>query len=475
MQTEIEKAAKKAPPIPQTFKKTQVKGNEIKRAMQLFQNDLATFKEVETLLIKNDYRTQDGVNFISPAAVLGSDAKIDKVNKCFVVSRTVFPFDQSVNYSFYQVFLKLAFNGNYQACNKWLIDRYADKLESSSVDLVKLVTQSEINISEDLEPAPVILTINEVPILTNSNFIILTGKAKSRKTFFSMLLIASLISGRKVFNINSSLPEDKKTVLFIDTEQSNYHVQLYCKRVLKLAGSEGFIFDSFRAFALRQHATSQRFEIVRYLVENTPNLGCIVLDGLRDLVTDINSQDQAVAIVDFLMSWTMTKGIGLVTILHQNKSDNNVRGSVGTEAINKSETTISVTKDIKDKSISVVSAEYSRNMDFEDFAFHITSEGLPELCEMPTTGQKKKVVDSTQIEDQKHIEVLRQIFKGSKPLGYSDLWRSIKYQFSILGNTFGDNKAKDYLSHYEARGFLSVTDGGFKGRKSFKLKDELLV
>ena len=62
-----------------------------------------------------------------------------------------------------------------------------------------------------------------------------------------------------------------------------------------------------------------------------------------------------------LLKWTEEKNIHVVTVLHQNKNDGNARGHLGSELVNKAETVLSVTKDSKEKDISIVEAEYCRN------------------------------------------------------------------------------------------------------------------
>ncbi len=46
-----------------------------------------------------------------------------------------------------------------------------------------------------------------------------------------------------------------------------------------------------------------------------------MIDGIRDLLTDINSPDQATEITDFLMKWAERFNIHIIVILHQNKTD----------------------------------------------------------------------------------------------------------------------------------------------------------
>ena len=69
-------------------------------------------------------------------------------------------------------------------------------------------------------------------------------------------------------------------------------------------------------------------------------LGFVVIDGIRDLVYDINSPSEATCVISKLMQWTDEYQIHLHTILHQNKSDENARGHIGTEINNKAETVI---------------------------------------------------------------------------------------------------------------------------------------
>ena len=61
----------------------------------------------------------------------------------------------------------------------------------------------------------------------------------------------------------------------------------------------------------------------------------MVIDGIRDLVYDINSPSEATCVISKLMQWTDEYQIHLHTILHQNKSDENARGHIGTEINNK--------------------------------------------------------------------------------------------------------------------------------------------
>src|SRR3712207_8968899 len=56
---------------------------------------------------------------------------------------------------------------------------------------------------------------------------------------------------------------------------------------------------------------NERREIIRYAIYNTPNVGLVVIDGIRDLMLDINNSTEATKLVGDLMQWTDRKSTRL--------------------------------------------------------------------------------------------------------------------------------------------------------------------
>ena len=81
---------------------------------------------------------------------------------------------------------------------------------------------------------PEILQVNGSTIGTLGNFSASTGKAKSKKTFNVSAIVAAALSNSEVLRYTAAFPEDKRKVLYIDTEQSKYHCQKVLKRILQL-------------------------------------------------------------------------------------------------------------------------------------------------------------------------------------------------------------------------------------------------
>ena len=76
-------------------------------------------------------------------------------------------------------------------------------------------------------------------------------------------------------------------------------------------------------------------KFIRYAIYNTPNVGLVVIDGIRDLMLDINNSTEATKLVGDLMQWTSEQNIHIQTVLTSTKGDDNARGHIGTELNNK--------------------------------------------------------------------------------------------------------------------------------------------
>ena len=261
-----------------------------------------------------------------------------------------------------------------------LMDYMKEIKEISAEQAIILWQASRLSLSKIYEKAPEILKVQGSVIGTLGNFSASIGKAKSKKTFNVSAIVAAALKNGTVLRYVAELPEEKRKILYVDTEQSHYHCLKVMKRILRLAGLPDDRDNEHLEFlALRKYTPEQRIRIVEQAIYNTPDIGLVIIDGIRDMVYDINSPGESTRIISKLMQWTDDRQIHIHTILHQNKGDENARGHIGTELNNKAETVLLVEKDKSNGDISNVSAMHIRAMDFEPFAFRINNNALPEL------------------------------------------------------------------------------------------------
>lgn len=237
-----------------------------------------------------------------------------------------------------------------------------------------------IKATDKYKTPPEVIQVSNSTISTLGNFSASTGKGKSKKTFNVCAIVAAALTGRKILNYEANFPDNKNKVLYFDTEQSSFHCHKVLERINKLAGFPSDQDCELIEFVmLREYSPLDRRQIIEFALAERSDVGLVVIDGLRDLLFDINNSTEAAEVIGLLMRWTSEYNLHIHTVLHLNKADDNVRGHIGTELNHKAETILQVTKNEHDGNISEVQATLIRDKDFIPFAFRINEEGLPGL------------------------------------------------------------------------------------------------
>ena len=337
------------------------------------------------------------------------------------------------------------------------------KLESCRIDILEIIPPPEIawEIKDD--------DSGEFNILgTHGNFSLVKGKAKSKKSFFINMAIAAAVGKGLLQNkLRSLLKDNFNKVLYFDTEQSKYHVQKAVKRICTQIGVG--IPSNLNTYGLRKSSPSERLKLIEYAIENTPSLGFVVIDGIRDLITSINDEAEASNIASKLLKWTEEYNIHIVVVLHENPGSDKARGHIGTELMNKAETVIALQVDKYDESVSSVSAGFCRNKAFKPFAFTITDEGLTKIIEdYVIPSNSKKAFDVLMLNPIDKFQVLEKVFENGEGFQHSELVNQIKV---VLDNKYqgskgkGITKIKELITTSKNDGWL-IQDGN---RQPYKL------
>ena len=163
------------------------------------------------------------------------------------------------------------------------------------------------------------------------------------------------------------------------------------ERILRLAGlPTDKDVDDFVFIVLREQTPDKRKQIIGYMLENMPDVGLLIIDGIRDLMYDINSPSESTDLINLLMRWSSGYNLHIHTVLHLNKGDDNTRGHIGTELNNKAETVLQITKSTQDGNISEVKAMHIRDREFDPFAFRINDRSHGRLC-IPATQTRQEL------------------------------------------------------------------------------------
>ena len=254
-----------------------------------------------------------------------------------------------------------------------------------------LLEQLRITPESQLEPMDFLFELYGKPCFPRGELVAITGKAKSGKTFVTSMLIACCIT-QKVLAFKRHTDKDGHTestdleplrVLWYDTEQSDESTQdILRNRIMKMIASE--VFPLYDIFNVRSVGWKERRSLLMEAVERyDPDL--VIVDGIRDLVNDINDGVLAQEVMEELMHMAALKNCCIVCVLHQNKGseDHNLRGWIGTELMNKAFEVYSCEKLLPQR-IFKLEQTLTRKYDIEQaMYFEVNGEGLPVMTVNP--------------------------------------------------------------------------------------------
>ena len=253
-----------------------------------------------------------------------------------------------------------------------------------------LLEQLRITPEKELPKMDFLFRLFGKPCFPRRELVAITGKAKSGKTFVtSMLMACCQVSDVLSFHRE---PESPLRLLWYDTEQSDESTQdILRNRVMRMADGGGKLFDIFN---VRGVPWKERRDLLCEAVKRCkPDL--VIVDGIRDLVNDINDGVLAQEVMEELMHLATEHDCCIVCVLHQNKSgeDRNLRGWIGTELLNKAFEVYSCEK-LMPQRIFSLEQTLTRKYDIErTMYFEVGDDGLPVTCDVPTDGGSKDKTD----------------------------------------------------------------------------------
>ena len=281
--------------------------------------------------------------------------------------------------------------------------------------LARLCDEHRITPTKELPPMRFLFTFNGTPCMPICELVAGTGKAKSGKTIFMSMIMACALNG--------DIDSEPLTVLWFDTEQSEQSTQdILVNRIMPMAGitircqkeevrgqteevvayidkdgKEYPFDDKFYVLNVRGIGWEKRKELLTFAIQRyKPDL--VILDGMKDLMLDINDATQASVTTEDLMLCSQLNKCCIVNVLHQNKSeaDRNMRGSIGTELTNKAfeafecEVMGGKDDDEEGEETFVIKHAMSRKKRARRRLYYrLNDDNLPEQCSKPDVQSRK--------------------------------------------------------------------------------------
>lgn len=307
------------------------------------------------------------------------------------------------------------------------------------------------------EPTPLLCLQDDnhrpTPVFTVGSLSVITGQAKSRKTFLATYLINLLFD-------NHGKDEKPFKILHIDTEQSRYYFRKTIARIYKMQmWNEKERNEQYIPLALKTCSFNDRRAFAEDAIKfYRPDF--VLIDGAKDLIKDFNDQVECGAFAEDISRWCGIYQTHICNIVHENRGSEKVRGHLGAELTNKCETIMQVELIDDAGGVSLIKAKECRGMKFKPFSIRIV-DGIPELY------------DAVEVLDNmgKETSVLNKIAELLKNKDYMYA-KNIGECLISEGIVSKLQRAYDYIRRGVALGMFEEEADGTKKRIKIKTNNE---
>ena len=240
----------------------------------------------------------------------------------------------------------------------------------------------------DVAPEIFEFYLNGVLCFPRCDVSVLAGLQKTGKTFITSMLMACCIN-KQVLGFER-VDEKPLKVMWIDTEQSLATTKRILKdRVGKMIGNTEFPDNQFFVFNMRRRTPKERREQLGLAIETYKPDICII-DGVADMIDDINSGTDSTDLMQLLLSLAQEHKCNITANIHLNRTGDkfNLRGWLGTLMLQKSYEVFNCERMADNKTFAVEMLFSRLCQPCEEMFYRINEQGLPYTTKKPDTPQQ---------------------------------------------------------------------------------------
>ena len=244
----------------------------------------------------------------------------------------------------------------------------------------------------------------------------LGGRMKNGKTTAALCMIVAMLKGNFM---GFEATRGNYKCLIIDTEQGVLNAASKIRVIHRLLGwKENENNDRMVSLSIRGASLNERIKLITAAVDEVqPDF--ILLDGIVDICEDFNNPADSQKTIQFMMRLSAQKKCAITCVLHANKKDEELRGHLGTELMNKCSEFYIVRKS---GDIANVEQAACRNEPLQNWAFTFGENGMPEAASILSNADKKK---------DKLSEGFAEIFREKSEYTYKELCDKCMDEFHV--------------------------------------------
>lgn len=200
-----------------------------------------------------------------------------------------------------------------------------------------------------------ILSINFQSVASAGGVVCITGGSGTGKSNYAAAILSGTLhtvlgDSIDTLGIRVSPDVERKAVLLFDTEQSQYQSYENLERILLRAGVTAQP-DYLQVMNLCRISRREREAFIERTLDMAAKkhkgIYCTVIDGLADLISSVNDEDEAVRIVEWAQGLAEKYRMVFISIVHTAGLPEKVRGHLGSELTRKASAVIDIEADRK--------------------------------------------------------------------------------------------------------------------------------
>lgn len=320
--------------------------------------------------------------------------------------------------------------------------------EDDNIRFLQLAEKYRIKAASTYAEKDYLLERNGIGFSPRGNVCAISAEKKAGKTWFSMAMCAAYLKG-EYLGLKSRHEGGK--VLYFDTEQDEGDGQRIQRRVHFACGWD-FEMDNdrFIIYHLREINAEERREFVNWAI-GYYNAQLVIVDGIRDLLSDFNDLEQSAAVIQDFMRLSSQVNCCIWAILHVNPNSEKMRGHLGTELGNKVADILYMTKkkdpnNEDNTTYKMEETDARSHKDINSITFRINDAvpyGAPQML-------NEKEMEQLKDDDFKMLEEIMDKYVPSPgSISQTALQKAIK-----TGEHIGSTKAYDLILQAVAHGII---------------------
>lgn len=307
---------------------------------------------------------------------------------------------------------------------------------------VEIPKECWLDVTQDIVEPTWLLKYQGVGFSPLGDIQVVRGMEGNGKSMLLTILMAAVLSG-ECGGLTCELKDTR--VLYVDTEQNVASTLFVQRRVHHLCGwRDKEINPRFKCLILREvdDLKDRNAYLWQAIDEFQPTV--VFIDGIADLVSDINKFDECMVMVRKLMAEASRRFISIWSVLHVNYGSQKMRGHLGTEIAHKVSDVLSCQKDkTQDPPVFTVEQVKARNKDIQNFSF-IVADDLSSLGIPTMIGFVDLDADTPTNRGERDL-LMREIFMGEDYLGKRTIVDAIQRKRFISGSDQDKSRAKLWL------------------------------